>query len=301
MAMEQMSLDDVLKNVERPTIEKAPAEPAAAAEPAAPVTVPAAERSSRKAHAEKEARARGEDGKFVPAEQKEADKPAATAPAASVATPAATPAAPAKPAQPEFTEKERALLFTAQEERRKRQEVERLLAEIRAGGANAAPAPKPEEPKSFWDDPEGKLTAMERSIEQRFVRSRLETSEFLARSKYPDYQEKLNAFIEMSRGNQPLYHQMLQASDPAEFVYRMAKNQKELSEVGSLDALKERIEKETRAKVETEVREKIKKEQDEAKAKADALPGSLSNVTGTGASTRVAWAGPKSFDDILKP
>ena len=128
-------------------------------------------------------------------------------------------------------------------------------------------------------------------------------AEAIARSRHPDYQENLNAFLKIAHGNQPLYHQMLQAQDPAEFAYSMGKNQRELADVGNLDALKKRVEGETRVKVEAEIREKMKKEDEARKATVAALPGSLSNVTGasSGASARPSWSGPTPLDNILKP
>ena len=303
--MEPMGLDDILKGVERPALTPEPkaeapaptteakAEPAAA-EPAK--VAPEKPTSRRVQHRDKEQGAQGRErdaatGQYAPkTEAKEAPKEEPKIEAK---------VEPKAEAKEEFTPKEKAFLRAAEEERRKRQDLERQLA-----AATAAPkaAPAPTEKKTFWDDPEGALEAHRAEFQTAIQRTRLETSEAIARSRYPDFQDNLNQFIEISKDNPALYHQMMRSPDPAEFAYRTGKNHKEVAEAGSIDAIKKRVEDETRVKVEAEVREKVKKEEEARRATVAALPGSLSNVTGTSSnSARPSWGGPTSLDNILKP
>ena len=83
------------------------------------------------------------------------------------------------------------------------------------------------------------------------------------------------------------------------FAYNMGKNHLELRQVGNLDAMREKIVKETEARVRAEVEAQFKAKQEELETQRAALPPSLSDVRSTGANRRV-WGGPTALDDILK-
>lgn len=292
-------LDDILKEPEvhdNPEAPKAPAEPAKDKSPEAPAS------SARREHQAKEAAAQGRDpvtGQFVPKTPTEPTEPASAAPGAAPATPAAptapaapaAPAAPEKPpAQPELTARERALLAATQDERNKRQAAERKLAELQAG--------KPqEEPKTFWDDPEGRLAAHEKTVKQAILSARLSTAEMIARHKHADYDEKIAAFKGILEQNPQMMQPWLASPDPAEYAYSLGKNHLDLQNAGSMDELKARIEKETRIKVEAELKAKAEQE---AKLRAS-IPVSLSDAPSSGAVNRPTWGGPTPLDSILKP
>ena len=124
-------------------------------------------------------------------------------------------------------------------------------------------------------------------------------AELAARSRYKDYDEKVEIFKGLSMQNPVLFQQAIASQDPAEFAYRVAKNYHELQEAGSIEQVRAKVEKETRLKVEAEMREKFKQEQETKQKERDALPGSLSNVTGVGNVSKV-WGGPTPLDNILK-
>lgn len=268
-----MDLDDVLK-------EETPAE----APPETPVEAPEEGYTSRKRQLqEKEWAAQGRDpktGQFIPKEEpKEEPKEVKAEPKE-------------EPKREEFTDKERAFLRAAEEERRKRQELERRLADLEK--------PKTEtEKKTFWDDPEGHLKGWEQALEQKFTQRemnvKLQTAEAIARTKYKDFDANIEVFAGLLQTTPGLREQWLASPDPAEFAYRAGQGNRMLSEAGSIDALREKIEKETRAKLEAEF--KAKNEQLEKQRAA--LPGSLSDVRG--ASTRQApvFTGPTPLEDIL--
>ncbi len=194
--------------------------------------------------------------------------------------------APAAPAQPkeEFTARERAFLATATEERRKRQALEQQLKEA-----------KPAEPaKTFFEDPEAHLAAVRNEVKTEIVRSRLDTTEAIARSRYPDFNEKIAIFTEVLEQTPGLAQQWLSQPDPAEFAYNVGKKQLEFRQAGSVDALKEKWSKELRGQWEKEQKDK----EDKARKEREALPGSLSDTPGS--VSRPHFTGPTSLEDILK-
>lgn len=304
--MEQMNLDDILsgKDSPAPTPEsaatpaptEAPATPAATAAPeATPQPKDTQSSSFRKAHQVKEQAAQGrardpETGQFV---EKEEEKVAAKPATDKTAAPAAP--------KEEMTDKERAFMAAAKDEREKRQRLEAEIAIMRAStqsnAASQQPQQQPVVTKTFWDDPEAYLKGIEQNIQGVTLKVRLDTSEQIARSRYPDFQEKMGVFGEIVKANPAVGAQLIQAPDPAEFAYKLAKNQQELQQVGNLDALREKIEKETRIKLEAEFKQREEAKQTERAA----LPGSLSNVTGVGGNSgKPVWGGPPSLDNILK-
>jgi hypothetical protein len=194
-----------------------------------------------------------------------------------------------KPPVQEMTEKERGFLRGLEEERRKRQDLERQIAELRK------PPEKQEEKKTFWDDPEGHFNKFEQRLSQREQALALQVSERLARSRYNDFDEKFGEFLESAKATPGLREQCLAAQDPAEFAYKHAQRIKEMRDVGDIDKFREKIEKETRAKLEAE----FKAKQDELEKKRAELPGSLSDVRGTTTQQKPVYAGPTSLDDIL--
>jgi len=274
------SLSDILSDAPAaaPAVEPSHSAPAPEApkEPAPP-TEPA------KAAAPAEP-ARGADGKFV-AKQPEAP-----------AEPKAPEKQPEPPKQPEMTEKERALLRAAEDERRKRQALEQELARLRP----QTPAGEPEKPKQFWDDPDGALKAHEQRIAQREVQLVLNTTERIARSKYTDFDDQVAEFAELVKATPGLAQQWLSSADPAEFAYRTGKNHKMLKEAGNIDALKEKIAKETEARVRAQVEAEFKAKQDALEKERAALPPSLSDVRGAPAQpAKPVWSGPTPLDAIL--
>lgn len=252
-------------------------------------------RSSRKEHRKREWEAQGRDpetGHFVPKEKPEEkvetapEEPKAEVKAEVKEEPKAPPVEVKAEVKAEFTEKERAFLATAQEERRKRQELERRIAEMEKKPAEA--------PKQFFDDPEAYLKTLKEEVNSSILNSRLQTSEAMARQRYQDFDEKIGVFSEIIQKTPGLHQQWLAAPDPAEFAYRTGKNFKDLQDAGGIEQLRAKLEKETRLKLEAEFKEKEAALQKE-KAK---LPPSLSDARGT-TSHRPAWSGPTSMDDIL--
>ena len=298
MALEQMELADILSGVDRPVIppkaEAVPEAPPAEA-PAAPPEKQEKYTSRKQAHRDKEQLAQGrvrdvETGQFstkeepplvaVPKEEPPVEEPA------PIAAPVKVPV----PAQPEMSDKEKALLAAARSERSKRQELERRLEALEGK------KPPESEPKTFWDDPQGTLEKFEQNIQSITLKTRLDTAESIARNKYPDFEEKVAIFSKLLQDTPGLRERWIADADPAEFAYRSGKHFMQIEQAGSVEALTAKIEKETRLKVEQEFKQK---QVEEAKTRA-AIPGSLSEVSGSNPSKPV-WGGPTPMDSILKP
>ena len=306
MAEEQMSLEGILGDekpvspaAEKPALEiPVLGENLTPKEVKDPVEKQQAERniSRKQAMRDKEQDAQGrvrdpDTGQYVaktPPEEKPAAPAAATPPKEPEAAKPAVPAAP----QQEFTEKEKAFLRAAQEERGKRQALEARLAAMEAA--------KPQEPaKTFWDDPEAALKAHEDRIRQESTNARLGMAEYAARQRHPDFQEKVAIFTDLAMKTPGLGQAMLSSPDPAEFVYTTAKNHKDLQDAGGIEQMRAKIERETTARVRAEVETELKAKADElAKARA-ALPTSLSDARSTGPANRPVWSGPTPLDSIL--
>lgn len=198
-------------------------------------------------------------------------------------------ATPAAPKQEEMTAKEKALLFTAQDERRKRQELEARLKALE----------KPPEPeKTFWDDPEGKVASLDAKIAQSELRARLNTAEVIARQRHADFDEKIVTFREILAENPNVAGEWLKAADPAEYAYKLAVNHVALKDAGNLDGLRAQIEADTRAKVRAELEAEYQAKADAKAKERAALPPSLGDARGTPVNRQV-WGGPPSFDEIL--
>lgn len=227
-----------------------------------------------------------ETGEYVKKEPPE-EKPAE-------AKPEEKPAEKTEAPKQDFTEREKAFLRAAHEERQKRQALEKQLKDT---------APKPEEQKSFWDDPEKyfkqfeeRLKQSEESTRQAAHNARLHTAEMIARSKYEDFDEAVEVFAEALQHVPGLGQQWMAAADPAEFAYQSGKSMKAMREVGTIDALREKIAKEERAKLETEMKAKAEKEAEE-RAK---LPKSLSEAQAAAPQKKVLWGGPTPLDEVLR-
>ena len=208
------SMTDILaeKEPEKP-VEEVKTEPEAPQEPVEVEKV----QSRRKQHMAKEYEAQGRDpetGQFIQKEEKPEVKEEVKA--------EVKPEVKLEPKKEELTEKERGFLRGLEEERRKRQELERRIAEMQTK--------QPEgEKKTFWDDPEGHFKTIEQRQAQRETAFTLKVSETIARSKYTDFDGAIEVFADILKtpAGPGVHAQFLAAQDPAEFAYRLGKQTKE--------------------------------------------------------------------------
>lgn len=178
-------------------------------------------------------------------------------------------------------------------ERDKRQEAERKAKEYE--GKLRAYEEKQTKRPDLFEDPDGWVKSVEESATKRITEAEnkqtvrfLGLSEQLARSRYTDYDEKLDVFGKLIQQEPTLRDRMLTAPDPAEYVYRTAKQYQELQGIESVDKLRERIREEERAKILKEIEDKGGKtppeQPEQKKPEPPAIPDSLSNERSSGDS-----------------
>lgn len=119
------------------------------------------------------------------------------------------------------------------EERRKRQELEKRLAEIERQ--------QPSDQAQLGREPDEPLDP---------VRQRLDLSVEYAREQFPDYEDAESAFIEAvqayPRGRE-LYQKMLEDRHPARFAYQIGQQLLALREIGDPRTYKQRVMAEAKA------------------------------------------------------
>lgn len=249
------------------------------------------------AETEPEGQPRGEDGRFIPTTPpvESTPEPEPTPQVAEDPPPAATPVA----EPPEERVPQAALL----DERRKRQQYERELAELREQLRAKETPPEPAKPPAdVWSDPEGYISAAEKRaaelaesrVSQRLAHVEANISERLARREHADYDEKRTVFMERLASDPVLKSEfnrhLNEGGDLGEFVYETAGRLQELQEVrsiGSIQAYREKIAAEVRAQILAE------------RSQPSAVPQSL-NVTPSPATSTETWSGPPPLDEILK-
>jgi hypothetical protein len=210
------------------------------------------------------------------------------------------------------------------EERRKRQEMERQYAETQRQLAEAqgklstyaqfAPqpqqTPKPNPDVDFYGNPVAFVQDQLKGVEQKFTKqlderaqayenNRLAMSAAMVRQQFPDYDEVIESFKELSKAAPYLADQAVNNPHPALFAYQQAKAYREATKYGSnIDEVRAKIREEEKAKLEAE----RANAEAEAKKQASLTAAAQANTStagarGTGASTRAA---PKMRDNPLK-
>lgn len=204
------------------------------------------------------------------------------------------------------TDKERAFLSKANDEKRKRQGLERERDELKKQSEAREqhwqeqqkqwqqPPVTPEPPKEFWEDPEGALKTFRDDMQNMQLTTKLNTVEMIARSKYPDFDEKMAVFAEVMKSTPGVHQECMSSPDPAEYAYNLGKNSLMLRNAKDMPTLLEEARAQGRMDAEADFKAQAEKRQ----TKLDDLPGSLTDTRSTG-NTRTVWSGPPSMDDIL--
>lgn len=229
-----------------------------------PPAEPVAEATTPEAPTEPQEAAKGEQDAAPPAAEKPPE-----------------PVAPKEDAEAQL----RAFKARADDERRKRQQLEQQLQQLQ----------QPKEKPDFFADPEAALQSVRSEFKQELTSARFAISEAMAKDRWQDYDAKLELFAEMAQSNPALWAEVDADSNPAAKVYKLAEKEMKLREMGDPD--------EYRAKLKAELRAELLKEQEEKQALAAktraTIPESLAGVRGGGAGA-AEWAGPTSLKDILK-
>lgn len=210
-----MELDDVLNGQEpestpAPEVEEAPAPETEPQTPSQP---------------------RDESGRFAPKGDQQPAEPEAAPPAAE-------------------TDQRHVPAAALAEERRKRQDLERRLAELEARPAPQPVSHQPAEPEFIpnpVDDPQGfydALMAQARQaalqelmpqVSQQIGATRTETLRTFAAAKYADFAEVEAEYAKLVGENPHIRAEVAQAANPVERAYQLTKNLLEVRKAGSLD------------------------------------------------------------------
>lgn len=183
--------------------------------------------------------------------------------------------------------KENAFYAKAQDEKRKRQQLEAELAQLRQQ------MEQPKEEVDYWDDPQKvidqRLGSFETNVNSRFNA----LSEHYAKQMHSDYDEVMDYLRDEMPNELPhLASQAVNEVSPAEFLYKAAKAKKELAEVGDIDQLKAKLKAELLAEIETETKAKFEADL----AKKSGIPQTLANQRTASTPTK---GGEDSLEDIL--
>jgi hypothetical protein len=178
-------------------------------------------------------------------------------------------------------------LQALQEERRKRQEYERQLAEYQAQKAQ-------EPPPDFFADPDQWAQHQQKAMQEQMWSQTIAISESLAREMYGA--EKFDTAIEAFEGevakNPSLAAQMRNAANPALFAYKAGQEALKMREIGGLDNIDSYIER----KVSERLAEHQQKQSQVAQAPR---PTSLAGQSSEGGASPPKWEGPPKLADLL--
>ena len=215
---------------------------------------------------EKAEQPRGPDGKFAP--KGETDAPPAS--------------------------EDRVPIAAIHDERRKRQELEKRVADYEAKLQQLQNPPQPA--PDMFENPEGWQNHFGGQIRQQASQeasfnSLLNTSEMLCRDKYDDFDDAKTKFMELAEQNPVLAQQALGDPHPWRKAYTLVKNHEKMEALGATDSVS----------LEAKLREQIRAEL-EAELKAQpapvAPPHSLATAQ-SGRGTSGVW-NPPTIDEILR-
>ena len=159
------------------------------------------------------------------------------------------------------------------DERRKRQELERKLAEYEKA--------KPERPDVF-EDQDGAFGHVKDELRSEIGNIKLELSQDMMRSIHEDYDELESEFIELAKDNAALLTELNQAKNPARFAYETAKKARQAAELKDVEGMRAKIEAEMRAEIEAKLKAEAEESAKKKSGKDQALSPSLAASTSTG-------------------
>ncbi len=262
-----------------------PTEPAVVAEPvvAPPATETQTGEPSAPATQPPDGRPRDDAGRFAPKAGEPDPKPAV--PPTAKPDPAHVPVA------------------ALQEERRRRQELERQLAE-----ATRQPPPKPVDPPKrpeLFEDPDAYRADLERTFDDRLANERLNWSELQARQVHGTevVDKAFQAFGEIVQKNPALYQQVMGSQHPWDAVVQVVRKIEALNEIGDPMTFAQRKEAELRQRLRAEWdAEQASKAPPPPAAAPLALPTALGSVPSVAPrSSAPAWNGPTSLANVFQP
>lgn len=151
-------------------------------------------------------------------------------------------AAPPTDATQERTEPAHVPREALQDERRKRQEVEKRLREIEA---RMQQAQQPQEQPNWYADPEAAARQMHQMIERSNFETKVALSEAILMERHEDYAQMRDLFADVAQQDPHLAAQLIRSPNPAKFAYDMGKKLALQREIGdNPDSYRQKIEAE---------------------------------------------------------
>lgn len=133
------------------------------------------------------------------------------------------------------------------------------------------------------------LARVQPQTQQQHLVMKVEVAEQFARSKWSDYDEKVETFKEEAERNPYLWQELAKAPNPAEYAYNAAGNILAARTYGTASPP-------SREQIEAEIREQIRAEIGITKP---SVPTSLANAQSRGSRGGPAWSGPTPLGDVL--
>lgn len=179
------------------------------------------------------------------------------------------------------------------DERRKRQELERQLDELRS----SKPSEAPKRPDVF-DDQDGAFNYVNNQVASQITQARLDMSREMMMMFKDDYEERESQFIDLTRENPELISKLRSHPNPAKFAYDTAIKHEQMKQMENIDEYKAKLEAEIRAKVEAELSGKYESAAQAKAEKRGAIPPSLATQrSASGISTDAGI--DKSLEELL--
>ena len=151
-------------------------------------------------------------------------------------------------------------------ERQKRQELENQH--------NNSPEVKSAQEEEFWQDPRGSVQQM---VGGMLRENAVNTTDAILSETVPDYQDMRNYYMQKAQSDPTLLQNAGNHSNPALYIYKTAKQMKEVEEIGSLDTWKAT----EKAKIEQDFEERVKEGIKQALEQKETLNGSAGDLRAT--------------------
>jgi hypothetical protein len=181
------------------------------------------------------------------------------------------------------------------DERRKRQELEKKVAEYEAKLRQPQQPQQQQEQPDWFASPEQAAQAMQAQFAQSMFETRVATSERILKKEHADYDEVSNLFAERAKHDPHLLQQLYQHPFPAEFAYEVGQQIKLFEEIKDPKAYREKV----RAELLAEMQPGDQRSQAPATSKP-AVPRSLARDVSTQPRTQTGqFTGPTPLDELL--
>jgi hypothetical protein len=140
-------------------------------------------------------------------------------------------------APPAATQEKTVPVKALEDERRKRQELERRVAEFERAQRPQAQPQQPQAP-DIYGDPEGYAAYLRNQYDNGLYETRVVLSQDMMRQQHADYDEVEKVFADYmwqraEMGDQSLANALRQSANPAKFAYEQGKRIRFMTEIGN--------------------------------------------------------------------